>query len=136
MLGGSPTASGGSAPYAYSWLPVAGLSNNLTANPTANIIGNTTYKLTITDNNACQNIDSVNLLFNPSGPFADAGFGNDTSCTSGSILLGGAPTAAGGTPPGKKYKHYLFTTILNLVLVLLILIVVIVILVLQLPPAM
>jgi len=99
LLGGAPTASGGAAPYAYSWLPAAGLSNNLTANPTANIIGNTTYKLTITDNNACQNIDSVNLLFNPSGPFADAGFGNDTSCTSGSILLGGAPTAAGGTPP-------------------------------------
>ena len=98
ILGGAPTGSGGIAPYTYSWLPASGLNDPAAANPTAAITGNITYVVTITDANGCNNIDSVFIAYNSSGPFAEAGFGNDTLCTGGSILLGGAPTGTGGIP--------------------------------------
>ena len=99
LLGGAPTGYGGLAPYTYSWLPATGLNNPSAANPTATITGNATYVVTITDGNGCQNIDSVYLAYNSFGPFADAGFGNNTLCTGGTILLGGAPTGSGGIGP-------------------------------------
>lgn len=99
MLGGAPTGSGGIAPYTYSWIPGTGLNNTTTANPTATITGNSTYVVIVTDASGCQNLDSVFITFNSAGPFADAGFGNNSLCTSGTILLGGAPTGYGGTAP-------------------------------------
>lgn len=99
LTGGSPTGTGGQFPYTYSWLPVTGLNNSTAPNPTASITSNTTYAVIVTDNLNCQNIDSIHLIFNASGPHAEAGFGADSVCTGGTILLGGAPTAAGGTAP-------------------------------------
>ncbi|MES2138281.1 MAG: PKD domain-containing protein [Bacteroidota bacterium] len=99
MLGGAPTGSGGLAPYTYSWSPSIGLNNPTSSNPTATITANTTYVVTISDGNGCQNIDSVFLAYNSSGPFADAGFGNNTLCTGGTIMLGGTPTGSGGIGP-------------------------------------
>ena len=99
LLGGSPTVTGGNGPYTYSWLPVTGLNNPSSANPIATISTNTTYVVLVTDASGCHDIDSVSITYNPNGPDADAGFGNNSVCTGGTILLGGAPTATGGTAP-------------------------------------
>ncbi len=99
LLGGNPTAANGTAPYTYSWIPATGLSNPTGANPVATINANITYVVIVTDASGCHDLDSVSITYNPNGPHADAGFGNNTICTGGTILLGGAPTGSGGTPP-------------------------------------
>ncbi len=99
ILGGAPTGTGGISPYTYSWTPVTGLNNPLAANPTSTVTANASYSVTVTDGTGCQNIDSVHLTYNPSGPHAEAGFGHDSLCTGGTLLLGGTPTTFGGTPP-------------------------------------
>jgi autotransporter-associated beta strand protein len=65
MLGGSPTGSGGTGPYTYSWAPSAGLSDPTVANPVAMIAGTTTYTVTVTDANGCADSDSVVLTIPP-----------------------------------------------------------------------
>lgn len=61
-LGGAPTASGGTTPYTYQWLPIAGLSNGTVANPiVSNINNNTTYNLLVIDANGCADTDTVNV---------------------------------------------------------------------------
>lgn len=99
QLGGNPTGFGGVGPYTYSWLPIGGLTNPFSANPTATITGDTAYAVIVTDSVGCMNVDSVYLHFSASGPFANAGFGHDTMCTGGVVILGGAPTATGGIAP-------------------------------------
>jgi hypothetical protein len=64
-IGGSPTASGGSGPYSYSWSPTAGLSDPTAANPLATITGMTTYTVTVMDANGCTGTDSVVLAVAP-----------------------------------------------------------------------
>lgn len=49
MLGGNPTASGGVAPYTYSWSPATGLDNPSAANPNAAPRSTTLYTVTVTD---------------------------------------------------------------------------------------
>jgi PKD repeat protein len=53
VIGGSPTTSGGTAPYTYSWTPSTGLNNAGIANPTASPSVTTTYTVTVTDSNGC-----------------------------------------------------------------------------------
>ena len=61
-IGGAPTASSGTSPYTYQWLPVAGLDNSTNANPiVSNINSNTTYSLFVTDANGCADTDTVNV---------------------------------------------------------------------------
>ncbi len=62
QLGGSPTASGGAAPYAYSWSPNDGsLDDASAANPTASPTSTTTYTLVVTDANGCTSTDEVTV---------------------------------------------------------------------------
>ena len=49
QIGGSPTASGGTPGYTYSWTPTTGLSSTTVANPTASPTTTTTYTVTVTD---------------------------------------------------------------------------------------
>jgi large repetitive protein len=49
VLGGAPTASGGSPAYTYSWAPSTGLSATNVANPSAIISQTTTYTVTVRD---------------------------------------------------------------------------------------
>ncbi|PWJ52629.1 hypothetical protein CLV98_1345, partial [Dyadobacter jejuensis] len=55
-LGGSPTATGGSSPYAYLWSTGA-----TSANPSVSSTENAIYTLTVTDANGCQQSDQVIL---------------------------------------------------------------------------
>ncbi|MDI6793099.1 MAG: right-handed parallel beta-helix repeat-containing protein [bacterium] len=97
VIGGSPTASGGTPPYTYSWSPATGLSSSTAANPTASPGATITYTATVTDANGCQATDSVVVTVNPN-PTASAGL-DQTIAFGNSVVIGGSPTASGGTPP-------------------------------------
>ncbi len=59
-IGSTPTASGGTPPYTFSWSPTKGLDSPTSPNPTAKPIASTTYILTVSDNNnGCQLYDTV-----------------------------------------------------------------------------
>ena len=96
-LGGSPTASGGTAPYQYSWTPTTGLSANNTSNPSVFPATTTTYQVLVTDSNGCQASDVVTITINQN-PTANAGSDvSITSCIGDSATLGGSPSASGGS---------------------------------------
>jgi hypothetical protein len=58
-LGGS--ASGGTGGYTYAWSPVIGLSSSTIANPELTAEATTKFTLTVTDENGCIVIDTVNI---------------------------------------------------------------------------
>jgi len=64
-IGGDTTASGGTPPYTYLWTPGNSLDDPTLANPTASPSDtlSTSYTITVTDANGCQNIDidTVNI---------------------------------------------------------------------------
>jgi autotransporter-associated beta strand protein len=69
VIGGSPTASGGSGSgYTYSWSPATGLNDATLANPTASPTSTTTYTVTATDSVGCtaQAMVTVNVDVAPS----------------------------------------------------------------------
>jgi hypothetical protein len=59
VIGGTPTASGGTPLYGYSWTPTTGLDNASFANPTASPVVNTTYTVTVIDSNGCTDTDDM-----------------------------------------------------------------------------
>lgn len=88
LLTGS--ASGGAAPYTYSWSSGA-TSSNLQVSP----LVTTTYTLTVTDSHSCQASDQVVVIVNP---VPDLNTGSDRSiCAGDSTTLIGA--ASGGNAP-------------------------------------
>jgi len=60
-LGGSPTVSGGTPPYTFSWTPTTGLDNPVAANPKATVTSTTIYTVTVTDANNCSGSDQVTV---------------------------------------------------------------------------
>ncbi len=97
QIGGNPTASGGTSPYTYSWLPTTGLNNPNASNPSATPSATTTYIVAVTDAKGCTDTDTMLVVVNPSLQ-ANAGQ-DDVICSGESVTLGGSPTATGGTPP-------------------------------------
>lgn len=95
QLGGSPAAMNGTAPYNYAWLPASGLSDASVANPMAAPTANTTYTLTVTDDNNCAVSDNVTVTAN-ANPVASAG-SSTAICDGATTTLGGSPTGNGGT---------------------------------------
>jgi gliding motility-associated-like protein len=95
-IGGSPTATGGTAPYSYSWAPAAGLSSASVSNPSATPALTTSYTVTVTDANGCTDQDIMVLTIYPAVT-ADAG-ADQTMCDGASAVIGGNPSAIGGTP--------------------------------------
>lgn len=63
-LGGTPTATGGSGVYTYSWSPAEGLSQTNIANPVANPLRTTTYMLTVNDGKKCSITSSTVITVN------------------------------------------------------------------------
>jgi|AntAceMinimDraft_17_1070374.scaffolds.fasta_scaffold16744_1 gliding motility-associated-like protein len=61
LIGGSPTASGGTPSYTYTWSPSTGLSSVMASNPTANPTNNITYSLTVIDANGCTDTDDITI---------------------------------------------------------------------------
>jgi parallel beta-helix repeat protein len=73
----------GSGTLSFSWLPADGLDNATIARPTAEIISDTTYKLSVTTPNGCTASDSVIVTVNPLNVFVS---GLSISCGSSAQL--------------------------------------------------
>lgn len=65
MLGGNPTASGGSGNYFYQWSPAQYLDNSTSSNPLCSPESTTTYLLTVTDGNGCSVHRFVRIQVDP-----------------------------------------------------------------------
>ena len=99
ILGGAPTATGGTPGYQYSWSPTIGLNSNHTSNPSANVITTSTFEVTVTDTVGCKAVASVTIVIKPN-PTANAGTGGIlVACAADSLQLGGTPSASGGSAP-------------------------------------
>ncbi|MEW6469443.1 MAG: gliding motility-associated C-terminal domain-containing protein [Bacteroidota bacterium] len=93
-IGGSPTATGGTGPYTYSWAPATALNNPLAANPTSTPSASTTYTVYVVDASSATAKDSVTIFIHPVS-FANAG--NDTSiCVGDTIQIGSSLNITGG----------------------------------------
>ncbi len=96
VIGGSPSASGGTSPYNYAWTPASGLNATNVANPVATPVSfPQTYDLVVTDNFSCQSLPSSITL--TSGSSAKTWIGTGTN--------GGGPdndfnNPANWNPPG------------------------------------
>ncbi len=77
LIGGSPSASGGTIPYTYLWSPASGLNSSGNANPIANPVSSTTYTLEVTDANGCTSSDASLLTVLPA-PIPFFAMSNDT----------------------------------------------------------
>ena len=80
-------ASGG---LTYSWSPTIGLNNSTIYNPTANVLINTTYTVSITDLNGCSGNDTVSIHILP--PITVSAGNNVTICQNAATQL----NASGG----------------------------------------
>ena len=91
----------GSPAYTYSWSGSYMNTNRAqvtTVNP--NLAGTFTYTVTVTDNNNCTGTGSSRIITVTNCGTLIANAGNDTTvCQGSAALLGGHPTAQGGTAP-------------------------------------
>lgn len=92
-LGGSPTASGGTGAYTYTWQP-EGLGIPAVSNPIVAPGKTTIYTVVVADSLGCTDEDTVEISIAPL-PKADAGPGLKV-CGGNRDTLGGNPTASGG----------------------------------------
>jgi hypothetical protein len=65
ILGGIPTASGGSGSYIYMWSPPDGLSDPTSANPVATLTESKSYMLTVTDAQGCEAVSFISVYIDP-----------------------------------------------------------------------
>ena len=93
LIGGSPAASGGLAPYTYSWSPPNFLSSTTSPNPSCTLGGYATYTLTVRDDTGAVATDQVVMSLNY---VSNVNAGNDTSiCVNSYALLGADLNIAG-----------------------------------------
>lgn len=88
VIGGSPAASGGKAPYTYSWRPSTALSSTTIANPTSTPTANINYTLTVTDDTGAVASDIVIVFMNDIS-YATAG-SDATLCENQTAVIGSA----------------------------------------------
>jgi len=65
ILGGLPTAAGGSGAYVYMWSPPDGLSDPTAANPIATLTESKSYMLTVTDAQGCEAVSFISVYIDP-----------------------------------------------------------------------
>jgi hypothetical protein len=87
----SALVGGGVPPYTFAWSQ-GGSGQSINACPTTT----QTYTLTVTDAIGCTTTANHTIEICPQQLIADAGK-NITTCPGGSVTIGGAPTASGGT---------------------------------------
>lgn len=68
VIGGSPTANGGTGAYTYQWNPATGLDNASIANPTCSATTATNYIVTVTDANGCSSTAAASITIGSSTP--------------------------------------------------------------------
>lgn len=61
MIGGNPSAIGGTAPFSYAWTPSSGLTSASASEPMASPTITTTYALEVTDARNCTDTSSVTV---------------------------------------------------------------------------
>lgn len=83
-LGGA-AATGGTAPYQYSWAPAAGLNNPNVLHPVCTTSTTRTYTLTVTDADGATATSQVTITVNPS-PGINLSCTNATTSTYGGVL--------------------------------------------------
>ncbi len=94
VIGGAPTASGGTTPYTYTWTPGTSLNSTTIANPTATPTMNTTYYVTVKDAANNTKKDSVKITIYPVS-YMNAG--PDTGvCLGAGVQLGSLNNSSGG----------------------------------------
>ncbi|UCD84098.1 MAG: PKD domain-containing protein [Deltaproteobacteria bacterium] len=100
ILGGSPTAIGGTPPYTYEWScdqPICNITNTTDANPTVNPdFRETIYTVVITDGNSCVANDSV-LVTVEDAPQAVVTASPTVACVNQPVDFDGFDSA--GVPP-------------------------------------
>ncbi|MBL7924458.1 MAG: tandem-95 repeat protein [Bacteroidia bacterium] len=64
ILGGSPSASGGTGSYTWQWNPGAALNDSTLANPSVTVNVTTTFVLTVTDSLGCTDSDTITIWVN------------------------------------------------------------------------
>ncbi len=106
-LGGSPTAEylGGGGTFTYEWTSVPSGFSSTDPNPVVSPAVNTTYIVTATDDNGCEETDQVDVIVLPE-LFADAG-SDFAVCFESSGVIGGSPAAIGGS----GFYEYLWTAV-------------------------
>ena len=93
-IGGTPSATGGLAPYTYAWSPSTGLSSATTSNPNTSPAANIIYTLTVTDDTGAVATDQIGVYINA---IAFVTAGKDTSiCENSQATLGGPDNITGG----------------------------------------
>jgi hypothetical protein len=85
-IGGSPSASGGTGPYTYSWSPSVGLDDSTAANPNAWPSSTTTYTLIVTDSTGATAVDDVTVTVGQN-PIVSVSPTNTTICSGESVIL-------------------------------------------------
>lgn len=85
-------ATGGTAPYAYSWIPITGLSSPNTQNTQASPASTTVYSVMVTDANNCAGNDQLTLTVSPL-PTPAASTSGTITCVTPAVTV----TATGGT---------------------------------------
>lgn len=93
-LGGTPTASGGTAPYTYAWSPSNNISSTTASNPIATPTVPTWYYVTVTDAAGNSAYDSVGVDINPMYLY---NAGQDTDiCIDATVTLGSPYNSTNG----------------------------------------
>lgn len=77
IIGGSPTAVGGDAPYYYNWTPSVFLDDTTVSNPIATPLETITYVVSLHDANHCSSRDSVLVTVDSSSGIFDLSNEND-----------------------------------------------------------
>src|SRR5262249_53298938 len=85
--------------YNFLWSPGSGLNAVSTPNPTATPNETTTYHVVVTDALGCSSSSDVVVTVHEN-PTASAGLDRIyTECPADTLIMGGSPTATGGTSP-------------------------------------
>ena len=104
------SASGGSAPYSYTWSPGGQTTQSITVGAPA------TYTVVVTGTNGCSSSDSVTVTEESGRPVVDAGADKTLTCSQTSVTLdasvsgGVAPYSYAWSPGGQTTQDITVTT--------------------------